>query len=89
MEINNFLNIWDIFVNELVGDVWIFIFLSLIVIWYLSVKAKMSTEVSILLGFLFLSIIFARRNLIILWTFIVLGGGALFYYIYQKTIRSG
>ena len=89
MNMDNFLDIWDIWVNELIGSVWLFIFLGIIVISYLSVKAKLSMEVTILLNILFLSIIFARSNLIILWAFILLGGGFMFYYIYQKTIREG
>ena len=86
---DNFLDLWDIWVNELVGDVWLFIFLGIIVISYLSIKAKLSMEVTILLNILFLTIIFARSNLVILWIFVLLGGGSMFYYFYQKTIRSG
>ena len=89
MNIDNFLDIWDIWVNELVGSVWLFIFLGIVVISYLSVKAKLSTEVTILLNVLFITIIFARSNLVILWAFILLGGGGMFYYFYQKTIRQG
>ena len=89
MNMNNFLDIWDIWVNELIGDVWLFIFLGIVLISYLSIKAKLSMEVTILLNILFLTIIFARSNLIILWAFIVLGGGGMVYYIYQQTIRQG
>ncbi len=89
MNPDNFLDIWDIWVNELVGDVWLFVFLGIVVISYLSIKAKLTMEVTILLNILFLTIIFARSNLIILWAFILLGGGAFAYYIYQKTIRQG
>ncbi len=86
---DNFLDIWDIWVNELIGDVWLFVFLGIIVVSYLSIKAKLSMPVTILLNILFLTIIFAKSNLVILWTFILLGGGLMFYYQYQKTIRSG
>ncbi len=86
---NNFLDIWDIWVNELIGDVWIFVFLGIVVISYLSIKAKLSMEVTILLNLLFITIIFAKTNLIILWAFILLGGGLMFYYFYQKAIRQG
>lgn len=89
MDINNFLDLWDIFVNELFGNVWLFIVVALVIIWYLAAKHKLSTEASLVLSVLFLSIIFARSNLIILWVFIVLGVGAMFYYFYQKTIRQG
>ncbi len=86
---DNFLDIWDIFVNELIGSVWLFIFLGIVVISYISVKAKLSMEITILLNILFLTIIFARSNLIILWAFILLGGGFMFYYFYQKAISEG
>ncbi len=86
---SNFLDIWDIWVNELIGDVWLFVFLGIVVISYLSIKAKLSIEVTILLNLLFITILFAKTNLIILWAFILLGGGLMFYYMYQKTIRQG
>jgi len=87
---DNFLDIWDIFVNELIGSVWLFIFLGIVVISYLSIKSKFSMEITILLNILFLSIVFARATgLLILWVFILLGGGLMFYYFYQKTIRQG
>ncbi len=89
MNPDNFLDIWDIWVNELVGDVWLFIFLALIMIWYLAAKSKISTEVAVLFSILFLSIIFAQTSLIILWVFIILGVAVFFYYKYQKIIRSG
>lgn len=88
--VDNFLDLWDIWVNELIGDVWLFVFLGVIVISYLSIKAKFTMEVTVILNVLFLMIVFARATgLSILWVFIVLGVGAFFYYIYQKTIRHG
>lgn len=89
MDMDNFLDLWDIWVNELIGDVWLFIFLGIVVISYLSIKAKLSLEVTILLNILFLTIIFARATgLLALWTFILLGGGLMFYYFYQKAIKE-
>ncbi len=86
---DNFLDFYDIWVNELVGDVWLFIFLGLIVIWYLAIKSKMPTEVSFLFAIIFLSAIFAKTGLTILWVFTVLGAGLIFYYKISKIIRSG
>ncbi len=86
---DNFLDLYDIWVNELVGDVWIFIFLGLIVIWYLAIKSKMPTEVSVLFAIIFLSAIFAKTGLTILWVFTVLGVGLIFYYKLSKIIRQG
>ena len=90
MDMDNFLDLWDIWVNELVGDVWLFVFLGIVVIVYIAVKNKLSFEVATLLTILFLSIIFARATgLLVLWVFILLCGGALFYYYYQKIIKEG
>lgn len=86
---NYFLDIWDIWVNELVGDVWLFIFLGLILIWFLAAKGKLTTEVSMLFAILFLAAIFSKTGLTILWAFTVLGVGLLFYYKMSKIIRQG
>ena len=87
---NNFLDLWDIWVNELIGSVWLFIFLGIIVISYLSIKAKFSLEITIIMNVIFLAIVFSKATgLSILWIFILLGVGVLFYYFYQKTIRQG
>ncbi len=85
---NNFLDLWDIWVNELIGSVWLFVFLGIVVISYLSIKVKFSLEVTIVLNVIFLMIVFSKATgLSILWVFILLGVGSLFYYFYQKTIR--
>ncbi len=86
---DNFLDLWDIWVNELIGSVWLFIFLGIVLIAYLSARLKFSMQMTILLELLFLTIVFARSNLIILWVFILLAGGLMFYYFYQQTIRRG
>ena len=88
--VNNYLDLWDIFVNELIGSVWLFIFLGIIVISFLSIKAKFSMEVTIIMNVLFLAIVFTKATgLSVLWTFILLGTGVLFFYVYQKLIRHG
>lgn len=86
---DNFLDLYDIVVNELVGDIWLFIFGGLIVISYLAIKSKMPTQVSLMFAVLFLSAIFAKTGLTILWVFTVLGVGLVFYYRLSKVIRQG
>ena len=86
---SKFLDFWDIWVNELIGDVWLFIFLGVVVISYLSIKAKFSMQLTILLNILFLIIVFVKSNLVILWVFILLGIGIIFYFFYQKNIIKG
>ncbi len=86
---SKFLDLYDIWVNELIGDVWLAIFLGLIMIWFLSAKSKLTTEVSMLFAIIFLAAMFAKTGLTILWVFEVLGVGLLFYYKMSKIIRQG
>ena len=87
MNPDNFLDLWDIFVNELVGDVWLFIFIGVALIAYISMKGKFPIEVTIMLEMLFLIIVFIKGSLSIIWIFVILGASALFFYIYQKMVR--
>ena len=87
--VDHFLDLYDIWVNELVGDVWLFIFLGLILIWFLSARSKLTTEVSMLFAILFLAAIFAKTGLTVLWVFTVLGVGLIFYYKMSRIIRRG
>ena len=84
-----YLDFYGIWVNELVGDIWLFVFLGLIMIWFLAAKSNLTTEVSMLFAILFLAAIFAKTGLTILWVFSVLGTGAIFYYKLSKIIRQG
>ena len=86
---DNFLDLHDIWINELGGDIWLFIFLGLIMIWFLAAKGKLTTEVSMLFAILFLSAIFSKTGLTILWVFTVLGVGLIFYYKLSKIVRQG
>ena len=47
---SNFFDLYDVLVNELIGDVWMAIIVSLAIIWFLSIKAKMPYQLSILFG---------------------------------------
>ncbi len=86
---SKFLDLYDIWVNELIGDIWLTIFLGLIVLFFLAIRSKLPTEVSLMLAIIFLSAIFAKTGLTILWVFTVLGVGLIFYYKISKVIRSG
>ena len=85
---SNFLDLHDIFINELVGDVVLAIIISLVLVWFLSIKVKMPFELSILFGLLLLSIFFAQyTSLITIWVFVVLIIGLMFYYAINKIMR--
>lgn len=84
---SNFFDLYDIFVNELVGDVILFIIIALIVVWYLSIKAKMPFQLSILFGLLLLAILFTETIILVIWVFVVLTVGLMFYYMINKVMR--
>lgn len=84
---SNVFDLYDIFVNELVGDVVLTIIIALVLVWFLSIKARMPLEVSLLFGVLILVIFFAETQLLIIWVFVVLIIGALFYYTLNKIMR--
>lgn len=84
----NYLDLWDVFANELVGDPMLFIILSLIAVWYFSIKSKMPYQIPILLSLLLLAIFFAQLpQMLIIWVFVVLTVGLMFYYAISKAMR--
>ncbi len=77
---NNYFDLFDIFVNELIGDIWLAIIIGIIVMFFLSIKFKLPYQVSVLLCLLWLMIVFAATFLDIIWVFIILTIAFLFYY---------
>lgn len=87
MDINNYLDFYDIFFNELMGDIFLGIIIGLIIVWFLSSKFKMPYQLSILFGLLWMMIVFAANTgYTIIWVFVVLIVGAMFYYAVNKLI---
>lgn len=74
LDTTNFLNLWQVFRSELVGDFWLFIFLCLIAVLYFANRNNMGWQLSImsvtLMSMMFYSI--AYDQYAILGTFIVL-----------------
>ena len=89
MIIENYLNFYDILVNEIAGDIWIFTILGMILILYACAYTNIPFQTSVMLMFLFLSIIVAATTSSLLWVFIVLITGFFFYYMYAKFFRKG
>lgn len=85
-----YFDIGDIFINELVGDINLFIILSLALLWWLAIKNKMPYQAPLLLSILWLSGIFIyNTGLEVIWVFVVLFVGAIFYYQISKILRRG
>lgn len=80
VDTSQFFDLYDLLVNELVGDFGLFIFLGIIIIIYAGiVQFKMKAPVLIYIVSLFLSIIMAYVYNPFIWVFIVLIAASFFY----------
>ena len=81
----------DIWIYELIGDTWLFLFVGLIIIWFVSIKAKIPYQISIMLSVFWIGVVFtsALDAVIIAWILTVAGVGFLFYYNLTKALKRG
>lgn len=86
---DNFLDLWDIFVNELFGDIWLFFIAGLILTFYLVAKRNMPLELGVVLSAFWGLIIFAYAfdAFLIIYTLILLFAGGFFFFSLAKALR--
>jgi len=87
--IENYLDFYDIFINEIAGGVWIFIIIALIALLYICSYTNIPFQTTILLSFLFLGIMSSAMSSLPIWTFIVFGAGLGFYFMFARLFRKG
>jgi hypothetical protein len=80
----NFLDFHEIFVNELFGNLYLFMAFILVVVLIISMRFRIPFEVSGLLAALFLLIVIYSYNITAFLTIIVFGIGVLFYFMYAR-----
>jgi hypothetical protein len=85
----NYLNLWDILVYEVVGSLWLFIMLGLVIIAFLCAKYAVPFQVLFLLLFIYSGIVVAISGLYAVWVLVVLGVGLLFYWVLSRIMRRG
>lgn len=83
---NEVFDFWGIISNEVIGDLWLTIFLFIIAIIYATVLMKMPTEVQILFIILILAALFSQTLLLIIWVFVVMVVGLIFYWFLARAI---
>jgi len=88
MNPNDYFNLYDIFVNELIGDIWIAILICLIIIYLVSAKYNFPFQLSVLIGLLFLSIMYAITYLQIIWVVVLLIAGGFFYWQLAQKVNK-
>lgn len=77
---DNYFDLWNIFVNELVGNIWLAIILGIILIVYLAAKSNIPYQVTVLFLFIWGGIIYSATLLNEIWAFMLLIAGLLFYF---------
>lgn len=81
----NYLDLGNIFFNELIGDVFLGVIVGLFFIVFISAKSKLHSEVTLLICALWIAAVFAYdTGLLILWIFVVLLSAITFYYSFSK-----
>jgi len=87
----NYFDLWDLLVNELIGDLWLFILLGNILITYFCLRKQVGWQPTIVLNLLWWMIVFSEATgaLLVLWTFVILLVGLLFYFIMSRVFRRG
>lgn len=89
MNMSNYFDLKEIWINELFGDVWIFLFVGLIAIWIISAKAKIPFQVATLFSIFWIGLCVSvgYSSYGILWGFAVLFAGFMFYYGVAKLLK--
>ena len=86
----DYLNLYDIFFNEIVGDILLGVIAGLIILWIASIKRNMSLQLTLFFGILWLCVVFiGNTGLIIVWVLAVMAVGYTFYYNLAKALVDG
>ena len=84
---SNYLNLWDVLVNELIGDPVLAFIVGLILIFLVTIRYKIPEEVVTLFALLWGAAFFAETGLRLIWVMIGLIVGLTFYYMINKKIN--
>lgn len=80
------LDFWCWTSNEIIGDVWLAIFLFALVILYISSVLKLPKEVHYIMLLLIMAALFSKTLILIIWVYIVLVVGLVVYYTMSKKL---
>ena len=88
MDQSNYLDLYDIFRNELIGDTNLFIIIGLLILTYYSIKYKVPWQVLTLIIILWIAIIFEKTGNLLLWAFLGVFVVAIAYWYLNKKING-
>jgi hypothetical protein len=89
MNQTNYLNLQDILVNELFGDVLLFFFIGLMIIWVICLKSKTGIQVPIVLSFVWVGLFMTSyfTTFKILWVLVLFIAAFTFYYNISNLLK--
>jgi len=83
----NYLDLWNIS-NELIGAVWLTIAFGALLIFFICIKNRIPYKVMSLFMILYGGIIYASTFLDLIWVFVLIVVGLIFYYQILKVLRN-
>jgi hypothetical protein len=85
----NYLDLYNLFANELIGDYILFWLIGAIILIYVAAKQRVPFSIAIIYQFTWMSICFAgSTGYLIFWLLPVLGSGVIFYYWLSQGFRD-
>ena len=85
----NYFDLGNLWFNELIGDFWLGVFIGLIIVVIVCIKAKIPYPVTIMLSMIWIGAAFSyNTTALILWVFMVLFAGVVIYYSIGKFISK-
>jgi len=84
-----YLDLKDIFVNEIFGDIWLFAILGMVIIWIFGLKAKVPMQGMLLLNVLWVGLCLSASlaEMYILWIMVLMLVGFIFYYMIMRVLE--
>ena len=86
-DLNNYLDVWNIFAYEIVGGVTLTMILGLIMISFFGAKYAMPFQSVIAFLIMWVAIFSILTSSISYWTLVVLAVGFLFYWVIARMFR--
>ena len=83
----DYLNLYDIFFNEIIGDVTLGIFIASLIFLINSIKFKIAYSPMVMLSVLFLVVLYIGTSIDWLWVLVGLSVSGLAYYKISKAIN--
>jgi hypothetical protein len=83
----NYFDWWNILLYEVVGNIWLLIFIGLAVVIFMSIKYAFPLEASLMMTFFWVMIVVAITSNELLWVFVVTIIGFISFWIYSTIAR--